>query len=122
MASARSHPPDAIERQLAHGEPNAVRDAYNSAKHLQLKGQCRGATCRCLVRFLYMQTIMAGRWTRSLKIATKTTSRMAKAFSICESAGRLRKNKCGWTGEPAEIPCRVFSVKQSSCVTLDIWN
>jgi len=29
--------PDAIERQLAHGEQNGVRAAYNYAEHLPLR-------------------------------------------------------------------------------------
>jgi hypothetical protein len=31
--------PDAIERQLAHGEQNGVRAAYNYAEHLPLRRQ-----------------------------------------------------------------------------------
>jgi len=34
----------------------------------------------------------------------------------------LRNNKCGWTGEPAEIPYRILSVQRSPCGTLDILN
>jgi len=34
MLNELGFPADAIERQLAHGEPNAVRDAYNRAEHL----------------------------------------------------------------------------------------
>jgi len=34
MLNELGFPSDAIERQLAHGEPNAVRDAYNRAEHL----------------------------------------------------------------------------------------
>lgn len=34
MLNEMGFPADAIERQLAHGEPNAVRDAYNRAEHL----------------------------------------------------------------------------------------
>ena len=30
----RAFNPDAIERQLAHGEPNKVRDAYNRADYM----------------------------------------------------------------------------------------
>ncbi|MGH7813359.1 MAG: tyrosine-type recombinase/integrase [Candidatus Binataceae bacterium] len=34
MLNELGFPADAIERQLAHGEPNAVCDAYNRAEHL----------------------------------------------------------------------------------------
>ncbi len=34
LLNERGFAPDAIERQLAHGEPNAVRAAYNSAEYL----------------------------------------------------------------------------------------
>ncbi len=37
MLNEMGFPADAIERQLAHGEPNAVRDAYNRAEHLALR-------------------------------------------------------------------------------------
>jgi integrase len=30
----KGYAPDWIERQLAHKEPNAVREAYNAAQHL----------------------------------------------------------------------------------------
>ena len=30
---------DAIERQLAHREPNAIRDAYNRAEHLATRSE-----------------------------------------------------------------------------------
>ena len=37
MLNELGFPADAIERQLAHGEPNAVRDAYNRAEHLSTR-------------------------------------------------------------------------------------